>query len=375
MYCIFTISNYTWDAYTYVYSVLPANRMRLCVHTSMYTSGFLQVVPHTKCVWWASTSPSCDASKYSVRRTTSIDLRSHCVWRLGTGTVPLSPSHLVVYLAPTVLLKSVLLLPSLLLAQCTRSTLFISSHTSRRNVFLCITHRSHSIFFIVVTVQLALWRTNLSLAQCRVLRSHCIVILWNESLQNCPSQHFNDIQMTRNTNVYSVIHVTAQDCNPVYTRVCTHTVFSCQVCFKENRRLAFYRDDGSAWSVMVHQLSWAKVSTSTTSFELPSESTSGQTWSTYQVCDKWPPCQAADQSATPTLNCSNTSMSSKNSTCLQLNSSTRHKPNESYPSPSSTRLGWRFSETSHGPLPPERLQEGVDPPWSFSWTLGCFFCW
>ena len=172
MYCIFTISNYTWDAYTYVYSVLPANRMRLCVHTSMYTSGFLQVVPHTKCVWWASTSPSCDASKYSVRRTTSIDLRSHCVWRLGTGTVPLSPSHLVVYLAPTVLLKSVLLLPSLLLAQCTCSTLFISSYTSWCNVFFYITHRSHSVFFIVVTVQLALWRTNLSLAKCRVPRSH-----------------------------------------------------------------------------------------------------------------------------------------------------------------------------------------------------------
>ena len=38
-----------WDAYTYVYSVLPANRMRLCVHTSMYTIGFLQVVPHTQC--------------------------------------------------------------------------------------------------------------------------------------------------------------------------------------------------------------------------------------------------------------------------------------------------------------------------------------
>ena len=146
-----TFSNYTWDAYTYVYSVLPANRMRLCVHTSMYTSGFLQVVPHTQCVWWASTNPSCVASKYSVLRTTSIDLRSHCVWRL-TRTVPLSPSHRVVYLTHTVLVKSVLLLPSLSLAQCTRSTLFISSHTSRRNVFLCITPRSHSVFFIVVTL-------------------------------------------------------------------------------------------------------------------------------------------------------------------------------------------------------------------------------
>ena len=179
-----------------------------------------------------------------------------------------------------------------------------------------------------------------------------------------------------NTYVYSVTPVTAQDYNPVYTRVCIHTVFSCQVCFKENRRLAFNRDDGSAWSLMVHQLSWAKVATSTTSFELPSESTSGQTRSTYQVCDKWPTCQAAEQNATQTLNCGNTSRSSKNSTCLMLNSSTRHKPNGCHPSPFSTRLGWRFSETSHGPLPPERRPEGIDPPRSFSWTqFGCFFCW
>jgi len=75
----------------------------------------------------------------------------HCVWRL-TRTVPLSPSYRIVYLAHTVSLKSVLLLPSLSLAQCTRSNLFISSHTSRRNVFLCITPRSHSVFFLVVTV-------------------------------------------------------------------------------------------------------------------------------------------------------------------------------------------------------------------------------
>jgi len=121
---------------------------------------------------------------------------------------------------------------------------------------------------------------------------------------------------------------------------------------------------------MVHKLSWGKVSTSTTSFELPSESTRGQTWSTYQVCDKWPTCQAADQSATQTLNCGNTSRSSKNSTFLKLNSSTRHKPNGCHPPPSSTRLGWRFSETSHGPLPPERRPpaEGIDPPRLFSWT-------
>jgi len=179
-----------------------------------------------------------------------------------------------------------------------------------------------------------------------------------------------------NTYVYSVTPVTAQDYNPVYTRVCIHTVFSCQVCFKENRGLAFYRDDGSAWSLMVHQLSWVKVATSTTSFELPSESTSGQTQGTYQVCDKWPTCQAVDRSATQTLNCDNTSRSSKNSTCFKLNSSTRHKPNGCHPSPFPTRLGWRFSETSHGPLPPERRPEGIDPPRSFSWTqFGCFFCW
>ena len=54
-------------------------------------------------------------STLSFRGTTSIDLHSHCVCRL-THTVPLSPSHRVVYLAHTVLLTSVLLLPSL--AQC-----------------------------------------------------------------------------------------------------------------------------------------------------------------------------------------------------------------------------------------------------------------
>jgi len=89
--------------------------MQLCVH-SMYTSGFLQVVPHIQRVWWALTNPSCVASKYSVLRTTSIDLRSHCIWRL-TRAVPLSPSHRVAYLAHTMLLKSVLLLPSFSLAQ------------------------------------------------------------------------------------------------------------------------------------------------------------------------------------------------------------------------------------------------------------------
>jgi len=87
------------------------------------------------------------------------------------------------------------------------------------------------------------------------------------------------------------------------------------------------------------QSSWAKIATPTASFELPSESTSGQ--STYQVWDKWPTCQTADQSATQTLNCDNTSRPLKNSSSLKLNSSTRHKPNGCHPSPSSTRLGWR----------------------------------
>jgi len=55
-----------------------------------------------------------------------------------------------------------------------------------------------------------------------------------------------------NTYVYAVTPVTAKEYNPVYTRVCIYTVFSCQVCFKENRRLAFYHDNGSAWRLMGH---------------------------------------------------------------------------------------------------------------------------
>ena len=35
----------------------------------------------------------------------------------------------------------------------------------------------------------------------------------------------------------------------------------------------------------------------------------------------------------------------------QFHSCTRHKPNGCHPSPFSTRLGWRFSETSQGPPP------------------------
>ena len=59
-----------------------------------------------------------------------------------------------------------------------------------------------------------------------------------------------DIHM--NTYVYSVTLVTAQDYNPVYTRVCIHTVFSCQVYFKENKCLACYQFNGSAWRLMLH---------------------------------------------------------------------------------------------------------------------------
>jgi len=77
-----------------------------------------------------------------------LDPRSHRLWHL-TRTVPLSPSHRVVYLVRTVLLTSVLLLSGLSLAQCKRSTLIISSHTLQRDVFLCLTARSHSVFFIV----------------------------------------------------------------------------------------------------------------------------------------------------------------------------------------------------------------------------------
>jgi len=113
--------------------------------------GFSQVIPpHSQCLV-TSTNSTCVTSKYSVLRTTSIIIFSHCVWCL-TRKVPLSPSHRVVYLACTVLLSSVLLLPDFSLTQCKRSTLFISSHTSRRDVFLCITLRSHSVFFILVAV-------------------------------------------------------------------------------------------------------------------------------------------------------------------------------------------------------------------------------
>ena len=186
-----------------------------------------------------STDSTCVTSKYSVLYTTSILILSHCVWRL-TRTVPLSPSHRVVYLARTVLLSSVLLLPGLSLTQCT-----------------------------------------------------------------------------------SVTPVTVQDYNSVYTRVCIHTVFSCQVCLRKT---------GASLSVKITvvlrelwvtdsstQSSRAKVTTSTISFELSLESTSGQ--STYHVCVRWPTCQLADQSASQTLNSANTSRPRK----------TQHVPSWAHP--------------------------------------------
>ena len=56
------------------------------------------------------------------------------------------------------------------------------------------------------------------------------------------------------TYEYSVTPVTAQarDYKPVYTRVCINTVFSCQVCFKENRCLAFCQENDSTCRLMVH---------------------------------------------------------------------------------------------------------------------------
>jgi len=68
-------------------------------------------------------------------------------------------------LARTALLHCVLLLtptePGLPVAQCTRSTLFIWYHKSpsQRDVFLCLVPRSHSVFFIFVTVTAFFART------------------------------------------------------------------------------------------------------------------------------------------------------------------------------------------------------------------------
>ena len=206
-----------------------------------------------------STNSTCVTSKYPVLHTTSR------VWRLTR----------------TVLLSSVFLLPGLSLTQCTCSTLFISSHTSQRDVFLYITPRLCSVFFIVVFVhRVAQWRANLSITQCCVAPSNCTLILRNTSLYYCPSQHFNDIHM--NTYVYSVTPVIVQDYNPVYTRVCIHTVFSCQVCLA-SLSVKITVVLGELWVTdSSTQSSRAKATTSTTSFELSLESTSGQ--STYQVC-------------------------------------------------------------------------------------------
>ena len=150
---------------------------------------FIQVVPHLQCVWWlrptqyASRRSICPSHhEYLDPFTLCLAPRSHCA-TFSLAPCRVSRSHRVVCLARTVLLSSVLLLPGLSLTQCKRSTQFISSHTSRRDVFLCITPRSHSVFFIVVAVyRVALWRANLSLTQCRVPRSNCTLILRNASL-------------------------------------------------------------------------------------------------------------------------------------------------------------------------------------------------
>jgi len=52
-----------------------------------------------------------------------------------------------------------------------------------------------------------------------------------------------------NTYVYSVTPVTAQDYN--HTSLYTHSVFLSGL-LKENRHLASYQDNGSAWRLVVH---------------------------------------------------------------------------------------------------------------------------
>jgi len=118
---------------------------------------FLQMLPHTQCVWCLQQTHMGRVEVLYPSHHEYLHSRSHCVWRL-TCTVPLC----VVCLARTVLLTFMLFLSGLLLAQCTRSTLFISSHTSQRNVFLCLTPHSHRVFFIAVGVSLTLWRANFS---------------------------------------------------------------------------------------------------------------------------------------------------------------------------------------------------------------------
>jgi len=194
----------------------------------MYTSEFLWGgTPYTVCLVGFVKLNMGRAEVLCPSHHEYLDPCSHCVWRL-TCTVLFLPRTVS---CTSLLLTSKLLLPGLLLAQCTRSTLFISSHTCQRDLFisshtcqrdvllclrvLCLIPRSHSVFFIVVTVSLALWRANLFLTQCRVPQSHCTVILHNASLQYINTYY----------SVYSVTPVTAQDYNPLYTRVCIHTVF------------------------------------------------------------------------------------------------------------------------------------------------------
>jgi len=90
-----------------------------------------------------------------------------------------------------------------------------------------------------------------------ILPSHSVVFLDRTVLYPFCSialaQHFNDIHV--HTYVYSVTPVKAQDNNSVYTRVYIHTMFSCQGCFRGNRRLAFYQDNGSEWNLIVHGFS------------------------------------------------------------------------------------------------------------------------
>ena len=155
-----------------------------------------------------------------------------------------------------------------------------------------------------------------------------------------------------NTYVYSVISVTAQEYNPVYTRVCIHTMFSCQVCFKENRRFAFYQDNSSAWRLMVHGFIDSVVMSESGNVDHLVRAVFGvDKWSENvpsmgQMTDmpiRWPEC-LSDHKFCQHL------QATKNSTGPKLSSSTRHKPIGYHPFPSSTGLDWRCSETSHGPL-------------------------
>ena len=101
----------------------------------------------------------------------------HCVLCL-THTVPHSPSHHVVSFARTRLLHCVLFLvltePGLPVAQCTRSTLFIWYHKSpsQRDVFRLVP-RSHSVFFIFVTVTAFFARTVVCQSLLRTVSRSC----------------------------------------------------------------------------------------------------------------------------------------------------------------------------------------------------------